>query len=64
MPQVLLDWEKISKTILEKVFIFIFSGLFLIFYLLSKYLKNGPLRGEVFFLEIGNIGYKKSRILC
>jgi hypothetical protein len=42
MSQVFLDWEKISKTILEKVFIFIFSGFFLIWGLASKNLKNGP----------------------
>ncbi len=41
-PQVFLDWEKISKTVLEKVLIFILSGFFLIRGFVSKNVKNGP----------------------
>jgi hypothetical protein len=42
MPQVILDWEKMSKTILEKVLFFILSGFFLIWGSVSKNFKNGP----------------------
>jgi hypothetical protein len=51
MPQVFLDREKISKTILEKVFIFMFGGFFLIWVFVSKNLKIALLRVEIFFLK-------------
>jgi hypothetical protein len=51
MPQVFLDGEKISKTILEKVFIFMFGGFFLIWVFVSKNLKMALLRVEIFFFK-------------
>jgi hypothetical protein len=54
MSQVFLDWEKISKIILEKAFIFILSADFLIWGFVSKILKLALLRGDIFFLEIGH----------
>ncbi len=64
MPLIFLDWEKISKTIFEKVFILIFSRFFLIWGIVSKHFKSALLRGDIFFLEISHIGFQKSRFLC
>ncbi len=36
MPHVFLDWEKISKNILEQAFFFILSSFFLIWDFVSK----------------------------
>jgi hypothetical protein len=56
-----MNWKNISKTILEKVFIFIFSSFFLILGFVSKNFKTALLRGEIIFLKIGHIGYKKNQ---
>jgi hypothetical protein len=41
MLQVFLDWENIYKTILEKLFIFIFCDFFLIWGLVSQNFEKG-----------------------
>jgi hypothetical protein len=58
MSQVFLDWEKIPRTNLEKVFFFFLGSFFLIWGFVSKNLKKALLRGNIFLLlEIGYIGY-------
>jgi hypothetical protein len=54
MLNVVLDWQKIHKTVLEKAFFFslwLFTS-FLGF--VSKNWKMALLRGEIYFLEIGH----------
>jgi hypothetical protein len=55
MLHVVLDWQKVYKSILEKAFFFILCRFYLFLVLVLKNLENGP------FLEIGHIGYKKNR---
>ncbi len=62
MLHVFLDWQKISKSILEKVFSLFFTFLsFLVFE--SKNMKNGPSDRLNFFPEPSHIGYQKTRIM-
>jgi hypothetical protein len=61
MPQVFLSWEKISKTSLEKVFFLLCAVSSLFGVLCPKVWKTALLRGTIFFLEIGHIGYKKKQ---
>jgi hypothetical protein len=57
MLHVVFDWQNIYKIVLEKAFFFILWRFYLLFVLLSKNFKNDLLRGEIFFHEIGHIGY-------
>ncbi len=56
---VVLDRQKISKTVLEKAFFFIFwlFYLFLVFVLINS--KISPSEVKFIFFEIGHIGYPK-----
>ena len=42
MLRVVLDWQKIYKTVLEKAFFFSFWRFYLFLVLVSKNVKNGP----------------------
>ncbi len=64
MLHVILDQQKTEKTVLEKAFFFLLRHFYLFWLLCRKIWKMALLRGEIFFLEIGHTGYKKSRILC
>jgi hypothetical protein len=57
---VVLNWQKISKTISQKVFNFILWCFRRFLRFASKNLKMALLRGEIFYLDIGHIGYKKN----
>ncbi len=59
MLNVVLNWHKISKTILEKAFFFILWNFYIFLVFVSKLWKTALLRGEIFFLEIGHTGYRK-----
>jgi hypothetical protein len=59
MLHVVLDWQEISKTILEKAFFFIFWRFYLFSVFVLINFKIGPSESENFFLEISHIGYQK-----
>jgi hypothetical protein len=59
MLHVVLDWQKISKTILEKHFS-LYCGTSIFFWFLCRKIGiKALLRGEIFFLKLGHIGYQK-----
>jgi hypothetical protein len=65
MPHVVLDWQKISKTILEKAFFFIFWCFYLCSVLVLINFKISTSEVKIFLLEIGHTGVLlKKRILC
>jgi hypothetical protein len=59
MLHVVLDWQKIYKTVLEKAFFFSFWHFYLFLVPVSKNLKNSPSERWNFFFEIGHMGYQK-----
>jgi hypothetical protein len=60
MLHVVLDRQDICKTILEKAFFFIFFVFLSFFGFFVKKFQNRPFKEvNIFFLEIGHIGYKK-----
>jgi hypothetical protein len=61
MLHVVLDWQKIYKTVLNKAVFFIWWR-FYFFGFYVKNVKNGPPERWHFFLEVGHIEYKKLRI--
>ncbi len=60
MLRVVLDWQKIYETVLEKALSFRFWRFYLFLVLVSKNLKMALLRGEFFFLN-RSYGVSKNR---
>ncbi len=61
MLGVVLDLQKIYKTILEKAFFFILCHSVFFWFLCKRILKMPVLRGDFFFFEIGYLVYLKNR---
>ncbi len=59
MLHVVLNRQNISKTILEKAFFFIVWRFYLLMVFVLINFKIGPSEVNIFFLEIGHIGYQK-----